>query len=125
LSPGLLPGIHGFGALERAWSRVTEWSADDRAVAGNPERSLSLAAALVRVARLGGATPAMMTSLLGDRADLAIRVDRLLRGPAITEKPTITMTTWFALAAAILASGLAILQPATLSTVHRLLESLV
>lgn len=125
LSPGLLPGVTGFAALERAWSRFTEWSADDRAVAGSPERSLSLAAALVRVARLGGATPAMMTSLLGDRADLATRVDRLLRGPAITEKPATIRVAWFAIAGGFLACAAAILQPATLSTVHRLLESLV
>ncbi|HYL77659.1 MAG TPA: M56 family metallopeptidase [Bryobacteraceae bacterium] len=125
LAPGLFPGVTGFAALERAWSRVTEWSADDRAVAGSPERSLSLAAALVRVARLGDTTPAMMTSLLGDRADLATRVDRLLRGPAIIEKNTTSKTGWFAIAAVAIACTAAILQPATLSTVHRILESLV
>jgi len=125
LSPGLFPGVTGFAALERAWSRVTEWSVDDRAVAGSSERSLSLAAALVRVARLGGAAPAMMTSLLGDRADLATRVDRLLRGPAIIARPTTTKTIWFVVAAAAIACAAAILQPATLSTVHRLLETLV
>ncbi len=125
LSPGLIPGVSGFSALERAWSRFTEWSADDRAVAGSSERSLSLAAALVRVARLGGATPAMMTSLLGDRADLATRVDRLLRGAAIIEKPATSRTLWFAIAAAALACAAAIFQPSTLSTVHQLLEFLV
>ena len=125
LSPGLFPGISGFAILERAWSRFTEWAADDCAVAGSPERSLSLAAALVRVARLGGATPAMMTSLLGDRAGLATRVDRLLRGPAIVEKPATSKTAWFAIAAAVLACAAGILQPATLSTVHRLLEGLL
>lgn len=125
LSPGLFPGFSGFAALERGWSRFTEWAADDRAVAGSSERSLCLAAALVRVARLGGATPAMMTSLLGDRADLATRVDRLLRGAPIVEKRSTSRTTWFAIAAAVLAFAATILQPATLSTVHRLLESLV
>ena len=125
LSPGLFPGFNGFRALERGWSRFTEWAADDCAVAGNSERSLCLAAALVRVARLGGPTPPMMTSLLGDRADLATRVDRLLRGDSIAEKPATNKVLCFAITAAVLTCAAAILQPSTLSTVHRLLESLL
>ena len=80
LAPGLLPGFHGFDAIERGWARFTEWSADDDAVAGDALRSLSLAAALVRIARMGGTlSPSpLATSFLGDSREISARVDRLL-----------------------------------------------
>ncbi|HEV2687996.1 MAG TPA: M56 family metallopeptidase [Bryobacteraceae bacterium] len=128
LSPGILPGLGGFGALERGWARFTEWAADDRAVAGSPRRSLSLAAALVRVARLGEARqPApCMTSLLGDRSDLSARVDRLLRGTPAVENPASRKGLFVGvLALGLTCAAAAVLLPASLSTVHRLLETLV
>ena len=93
LTPGLLPGLHGFHAIERGWARFTEWAADDEAVAGDAHLSLYLAAALVRIARMGGA-PApspLATSFLGDSRELSARVDRLLSpapaAPARTGNP--------------------------------------
>jgi Zn-dependent protease with chaperone function len=126
LSPGLLPGWNGFHALERGWSRFTEWAADDDAVAGNPRLSLSLAAALVRIARMSG-TPApvpLSASFLGDSGDLFIRVDRLLR-PA-TPGPLPHRTRAVAIAVTIAAVLLtATLHSATLEGAHRLMETLL
>jgi Zn-dependent protease with chaperone function len=69
-----------FRELERAWARVAEWAADDRAVAGDSRQPLALASALVRVSRLGVvAAPApLATSLVDAGQDLEVRVDRLL-----------------------------------------------
>ena len=128
LAPGILPMWHGFGALERAWVRFGEWAADDDSVAGDQARALLLAAALVRVARLGGTSAQMplAASILAGSADLEARVDRLLhpvlpppelepRTPILTAAAALTLT---ALLAAVT------WQPATLSSVHRLLEHL-
>jgi len=129
LSPGILPFASGFRELERAWAKITEWAADDRASAGNSRRSLSLAAALVRVARLGSVAPvpALATSLMADGADLSERVDRLLQ-PADhasrggRREPILTATAGLLLTGA-LAAVLA--QPATLESAHECLEFLI
>jgi beta-lactamase regulating signal transducer with metallopeptidase domain len=130
LSPGLFPFFRGFDNLERAWARYTEWAADDLAVDGavdgDGRRSLPLAAALVRVARLGfaGPAPPLATSLLADGQDLSARVDRLLH-PRARSKPrnphlaTAAVLTFAALLAAV------ILNPATFPAVHQLLEYLI
>jgi Zn-dependent protease with chaperone function len=129
LAPEIFPFSRGFASLERAWARFTEWAADDRAVAGDSRRSLSLAAALVRVARMGAAPrqARLLACLVADRAGLSARVDRLLRGDCLAEKPAWELRaltgTIAVLAAGILAA--AILQPATFYSVHRLLEHLI
>jgi hypothetical protein len=126
LSPGLLPGWHGFHALECGWSRFAEWAADDAAAAGNSRRSLSLAAALVRIARMGGtlAAPPLTASFLADGRDLSARVDRLLRPAMATpaSRRTSAIAATVALAIAFVAVSL---RPATLESAHRLLESLM
>ena len=126
LAPGLFPGWHGFQALERGWFRLTEWAADDDAVAGNPRVSLSLASALVRMARMGG-TPEpepLTVAFLADGGDLSARVDRLLRPattlPAPRRRPAIVVT---AMLAALFVA--VILQPETLESAHRLMEHLL
>jgi len=127
LAPDLFPAWRGFAALERVWARFAEWAADDDAVAGDSQRSVSLASALVSVARLGACPQAapLITSLLADNRDLAERVDRLLRDVPLEsggERKSLAFRV-----AGVLASGLLLAlmaQPATLSSVHGLLECL-
>jgi Zn-dependent protease with chaperone function len=129
LSPGILPFFRGFDSLDTHWSRLTEWAADDHAVDGDSGRSLSLAAALVRVARLapGPNHPPLITSLLDERRNLAARVDRLLRPASAINPPErripivpagATLVTTVLLVAVLL-------HPATFQNVHRLLELLI
>ena len=126
MAPDLLPFWRSFDGLDRAWARFTEWAADDQAVAGDSVRSVSLAAALVRVARMGACpqTPPLVTSLLADSDDLAQRVDRLLReapaGADDSSRPVITIAG--VLVAGCLLSTMA--QPTVLYGVHSLLEHL-
>src|SRR5260370_4720442 len=80
LAPGILPLVGGYAALERGWPTFPDWQAHVRALSADVPRPLSLAAALVRVSRLGAAAgqAPLVTSLMGDSRDLAERVDRLL-----------------------------------------------
>ncbi len=124
-TPGLLPGINGLAAVERQWARFTEWAADDDAVAGDADRALALASALVRVARLGSASVPLASSLL-DGDDLSERVGRLLY-PAVPEparRSGSVLAAGAATAGIAALAGLA-LRPATLESAHELLEHLV
>lgn len=126
LAPDLLPFWPALRTLEGAWRRFTEWAADDRAVRGDAERSLALAAALVRVARLRGAPAAspLITSLLADSSDLADRVNRLLKPASAAPAgrawalPLLTLAT-------IGVTAFATRQPEALYWAHRMLERLV
>jgi hypothetical protein len=130
LAPDPIPFFRGLSTLDRHWAKYAEWAADDRAVAGDTRRSLSLASALVRIARLG--SPAriapLMASLLAVDDDLSARVDRLLRaGPAhATSRRPRRMALAAAATAAVISLLLVVmLQPAALSSVHHLLEHLI
>jgi hypothetical protein len=117
------------GRLERAWSTYTEWAADDQAVNGNQERALSLASALVKVAKLGvNPTPSYLLSTLMDtNRDLEVRVDRLLRKPAYAEKPLAPLVALLR-NVAMVAGGVGVtllLWPESLNRVHQLLERMV
>jgi hypothetical protein len=110
-----------------AAGRATEWAADDEAVAGDAHLSLSLAAALVRVARISGAPQPLplSASFLGDTREISARVDRLLNpAPAVT--PPSRSSALIAGGAALAAGcAVAMLRPATLESAHRLLEHLI
>jgi len=114
----------GLAGLERAWGRMSEWAADDESVAGDCLRCLSLASALVAVARLGcpRQNPSA-ASFCGDSDDLARRVDRLLHPRTFAPAPLRLLS---AAGAAALASLVVLtLQPSTLEAAHRLFEHLV
>lgn len=121
-APEILPGRNAFRTLEQAWSRITEWSADERAAAGDPHRRLALAEALVRAARMGccvtSAGP-LATTLLDDPQDLGARISRLLDPPAAPRNIT---PYWAAAGLAAATLALFVCQPATLYSVHALLE---
>jgi Zn-dependent protease with chaperone function len=127
LAPGLLPGFHGFDAIERAWARFTEWAADDEAVAGDDHLSLSLASALVRVARMGAPSQHLQLSIsfLGDSREISARVDRLLNPQPIAPAAPAGRRTLITVAVAVVAFCAFLLRPATLQSAHRLLEHLI
>jgi hypothetical protein len=128
-APDLLPFVNAFRGLERGWAKYTERAADDQATGGHPRRTISLAAALVRVSRLGmskGFSP-LWAPLLAEDDDLPVRVDRLLNsaGPPGTDESS---WRWLVAGAAVMLPGAAVLfafQPALLYSVHRFLEYLI
>ncbi len=129
LAPDAVPFVASFSGLERAWSKFTEWAADDEATAGDPERALTLASALVRVAKMGSRPRAnvLSCSLVGGSQELSQRVDRLLRPQPKPEKPVKEVVRLLGGAAGLAASAAAIatLWPGSLSMVHQALEHLV
>ena len=129
IAPGILPFASGFRELERAWAKMAEWAADDLAAGGKTRRSLSLAAALVRVARLGSSSPVpvLATPLMSEGADLSERVDRLLRPAHHASKhgdrEPILMATAGLLVSVALIAGMS--HPVTLHAAHECLEYLI
>jgi beta-lactamase regulating signal transducer with metallopeptidase domain len=129
LAPDVVPFAGSFSKLEKGWARFSEWAADDAAVDGDLSRALSLASALVRVAKLGApAKPSfLLSSLIDDDRDLATRVNRLLCEPEYAAKPLaplIAMTRNIV----VIVGGIVfmlLLWPPSLGSVHRILERLV
>jgi Zn-dependent protease with chaperone function len=127
LAPDALPFLRGFGSVERAWLRFTEWAADDHAVSQDAACSLSLAEAVVRVARLGATAQAspLVSHFVAASVDISVRVDRLL-SPTI--EAAATRPSRIALGGAVVALPVVLLllaQPPTLRSVHELLERLM
>ncbi len=126
-----LPFSSGAREFERTWHRWAEWQADDLA-AEDPERSLSLASALVRIARMGLSQPMppLCANFVSGENELEQRVERLLKaGAGIQNADRTGVKKRFRGAAAVIfvaaILGVAILQPATLHAVHELLERLI
>ena len=131
LAPDVLPFSKAFASIDRVWNRLSEWAADDYAAGTDARRALSLAGAVVRVARMGAAPRALnlLTALIDDDQDLSIRVERLLYSKRANENlPQGSLLRVIVGCTALLVTGCistALLWPATLSSVHELLERLV
>jgi Zn-dependent protease with chaperone function len=129
LSPDVLPFLRAFTALEQNWAKFTEWAADDQAVEGDSNRALSLASALVCVAKMGSKPKLsyLFSSLLADDHELTERVDRLLRPQPNPGKPAEVLLPFLTSAGALIGTAVVIvlLWPGSLSLVHQALERLV
>ena len=132
LAPDAVPFVRGFASVEHAWLRFSEWAADDSAVGKDAACSLSLAEALVRVARLGTAAQAsvLMSHFVAASVDISVRVERLLSPAIETEvrKPRRLIALSGAIGGTLLtllAIVLPMTQPAALRSVHGLLERLM
>jgi beta-lactamase regulating signal transducer with metallopeptidase domain len=129
LAPDIFPFVRPLRTLECAWSKLAEWAADDQATSGDSSCAVSLAAALVHVARMGSAPrlPFLSISLLACDRDLSARVDRLLQPAPIIPTPAGKPQPRLHIAGFLFAACLAaiLLTPATLSLVHELLEFLL
>jgi hypothetical protein len=129
LAPEAVPFMPTFRNLDRGWSKFTEWAADDQASAGDPQRALTLASALVRVAKMGS-KPRMgylSCSLVGGDQELSERVDRLLRPQPKPAKPVREVVAFLGSVTALTGSAVAVMViwPGSLSLVHQALEHLV
>ena len=126
LAPDIFPFVRPLRPMERSWSKFTEWAADDQAAAGNSSRALSLAAALVSVARMGSSPrlPFLSTSLLACDRDLSARVDRLLAGDRVSPGQASSASPFLRPSSYLLAAclGFGLLSPMVLSPIHKLLE---
>jgi Zn-dependent protease with chaperone function len=129
LAPDILPFVSPLRLLEHSWSKFTEWAADDLAASGDSARALSLASALVSVARMGSSPrlPYLSTSLLARDCDLSARVDRLLRTTPATSARASQAPPLFSIAglSLVVCLGALLLIPSILSLVHELLELLL
>ncbi|MFZ0637090.1 MAG: hypothetical protein WA755_15725 [Candidatus Acidiferrales bacterium] len=132
LAPEVMPFSRCFAALEHGWARLSEWAADDDATGGDPQVALSLAGALIRVARLGAAPRLPLAALLVDESNLSARVNRLLRMEPSSIPPTTLQESHFGRqvlggATLLIAGGCvaATFWPSALYAVHQLLERMI
>lgn len=129
--PDALPFMPSLKPLEQSWARFSERAADDFVSATDEAQAVSLASALVRLARIGSGADVrwapLVTSPLGGTDDLSGRVDRLLapEQPNV-QFPSSRNSALIAAGAAVMVSFAAVLAwPATLSPMHELLERLL
>jgi len=130
--PDTLPFMPSLRPLEEGWAKFTERAADDFVSATGEAQAVSLASALVRLARIGNveelrAWAPLLTSPLGGTDDLSGRVDRLLDPvPQSAQFPSHRASALMGTAAVLTVLAAALLAwPATLSPIHEFLERLI
>jgi Zn-dependent protease with chaperone function len=132
LVPAFLPGIDLLKPVTAHWSRMCELAADEQSVAGNSQRTLDLASALLKVVRLArrdGNLPTLSAALAqSDGSLLGYRIRRLLEmsqqpGPtSLSQSVSVRRSVIFG---ALLFAILFAAYPQMLSFTHELLEFLV
>lgn len=128
LCPGLFPFVRSFNAIEDHWQRYAELSADDFATRSQPGRSIVLAEALIKLARLEGnqTAPPLVSGLFAACDGLALRVERLLRLEPATEQPALFWRSlWVASCLLLACSAFLLPQLSLWRGVYPLLESLL
>ncbi len=125
-SPDLLSLTWIGSAIEGVWARAAEDAADDRATSGDRSRALNLSAALLKVARLSLASPAMAgpVSSLDDGGSIAERIRSLASPGAHARRYVNPRHVLLGVGAALTVACLALPEPALMS-VHRVSEFLV
>lgn len=125
LAPDVFPFCRALVPLDSAWARFSEWAADDEAAGEDAERSVSLASALVDVARMGLQERASATAVcfVADQDSLATRVERLLRGKVESDQRMPPLLLAGATMMIVMAAA-AMLQPSCWQAAHRALEHL-
>ncbi|MGD0514776.1 MAG: M56 family metallopeptidase [Terriglobales bacterium] len=112
--------------LERAWSEQTEMAADDAAVSSFPD-ALDLAAALIKVSRLGPAESSseLSMALLHSSTALRTRVQRLVRWEK-RQTPQTPRGWWYALPLVVAGTiGMVMTYGSVLTQMHVVTEWLV
>jgi hypothetical protein len=130
LSPTVLPKLDVLKPISSEWAKACELAADEDAVCEDPSRSVHLASALVKVARLSNEAqlPTLSAALVSD-ADLFLghRVERLLQ---ISENEATPLLRAMPVAKKLLISAGLLLTcllayPQALSLTHDVLEAFV
>jgi hypothetical protein len=129
--PAMIPFAGRFAAIERGWAKFTERAADDRVSAQGPAAALSLASALIRLARMRAlaeepaSTPEAVSFLLGSD-DFSGRVDRLLAHAPLPVKAGAPVWALCSAGGLLMASCFGVLlSPTLLMVVHEMVERLL
>jgi hypothetical protein len=125
-SPDLLALWSSGRALEQRWRAAVEFAADARAVRGSEERAVSLASALLKVARLSPAPGAISVgSGFFDGTLLWARIDRLLAPDQADDSPAPLGRAWSVSICGMTLLGAAIAAEGLWLSVHMATEGLV